>query len=130
MYIQRHLEQQILDASRYYPVVMVCGQRQVGKSTMLNHIKEPERRYVTLDDGNARRLASNDPALFFETYGFPLLIDEFQRVPSILLEMKKIVDQKTLNGEDQQRNVLAHRFAEVSDDAGRFRIPGRPCRYF
>lgn len=100
MYIQRHLEAQILNASKYYPVVMVCGQRQVGKSTMLNHIKEPERRYVTLDDGNARRLASTDPALFFETYGYPLLIDEFQRVPSILLEMKKIVDQKALNGED------------------------------
>ena len=100
MYIQRHLEHQILEASRYYPVVMVCGQRQVGKSTMLNHIKEPGRRYVTLDDGNARRLAANDPALFFETYGAPLLIDEFQRVPSILLEMKKIVDQKALTGED------------------------------
>ena len=100
MYIQRHLEQQILDASKYYPVVMVCGQRQVGKSTMLNHIKEPNRRYVTLDDGNARRLAETDPALFFETYGYPLLIDEFHRVPSILLEMKKLVDQKALNGED------------------------------
>lgn len=100
MYIQRHLEKQISEASRYYPVVMVCGQRQVGKSTMLNHIKEPERRYVTLDDGNARRLAATDPALFFETYGYPLLIDEFQRVPSILLEMKKIVDQKALDGED------------------------------
>lgn len=100
MYIQRHLEEQILNASQYYPVVMVCGQRQVGKSTMLNHIREPERRYVTLDDGNARRLASTDPALFFETYGYPLLIDEFQRVPSILLEMKKIVDQKALDGED------------------------------
>lgn len=100
MYIQRHLEEQILKASKYYPVVMVCGQRQVGKSTMLNHIREPERRYVTLDDGNARRLASTDPALFFETYGYPLLIDEFQRVPSILLEMKKIIDQKALDGED------------------------------
>ena len=100
MYIERHLEEQILNASQYYPVVMVCGQRQVGKSTMLNHIREPERRYVTLDDGNARRLASTDPALFFETYGYPLLIDEFQRVPSILLEMKKIVDQKALDGED------------------------------
>lgn len=100
MYIQRHLEDQILKASKYYPVVMVCGQRQVGKSTMLNHIREPERKYVTLDDGNARRLASTDPALFFETYGYPLLIDEFQRVPSILLEMKKIIDQKALNGED------------------------------
>lgn len=100
MYINRHLEEQILNASQYYPVVMVCGQRQVGKSTMLNHICEPERRYVTLDDGNARRLASTDPALFFETYGYPLLIDEFQRVPSILLEMKKIVDQKALKGEN------------------------------
>ena len=100
MYIQRHLENQILNASRYYPVIMVCGQRQVGKSTMLNHIKEPDRRYVTLDDGNARRLAIQDPALFFETYGSPLLIDEIQRVPSLLLEMKKIVDEKALAGED------------------------------
>lgn len=100
MYIQRHLENQIREASKYYPVVMVCGQRQVGKSTMLNHMKEAERRYVTLDDGNARRLAERDPELFFETYGYPLLIDEFQRVPSILLEMKRIVDQKALNGED------------------------------
>ena len=90
----------MLKYSRYYPVVMVCGQRQVGKSTMLNHIKEPERRYVTLDDGNARRLARDDPALFFETYGYPLLIDEFQRVPSLLLEMKKIVDRKAMEGED------------------------------
>lgn len=100
MYIQRHLESQIREASKFYPVVMVCGQRQVGKSTMLNHIKEKERRYVTLVDGNARRLAEKDPALFFETYGFPLLIDEFQRVPSILLEMKRIVDKKALEGED------------------------------
>lgn len=33
MYIERHLEGQIRNASRYYPVVMVCGQRQMGKST-------------------------------------------------------------------------------------------------
>ena len=79
---------------------MVCGQRQVGKSTMLYHIKEAERKYVTLDDANARRLAETDAALFFETYGFPLLIDEFQRVPSLLLEMKHIVDEKALKGED------------------------------
>ncbi len=100
MYIARHMEQQILQASRDYPVVMVCGQRQVGKSTMLNHIRQPNRRYVTLDDGNARRLALTDPALFFETYGWPLLIDEFQRAPSILLEMKRIVDERGLAGED------------------------------
>ena len=100
MYIRRHMEDQIVEASRYYPVIMVCGQRQVGKSTMLHHLKEDHRRYVTFDDGNARRIAAQDPALFFETYGYPLLIDEFQRVPSILLEMKKIVDAKALAGED------------------------------
>jgi len=100
MYIKRHLEQEVLKASENYPVVMVCGQRQVGKSTMLNHIKESDRKYVTLDDINARRLAENDIGLFFETYGTKLLIDEFQRVPSILLEMKRIVDEKALNGED------------------------------
>ena len=100
MFIQRHLEKQIEKASQYYPVVMVCGQRQVGKSTMLNHMRGKERRYVTMDDGNARRLAEQDPALFFETYGYPLLIDEFQRVPSVLLEMKRIVDKKALEGED------------------------------
>ena len=100
MYIHRHLESEVLKASANYPVVMVCGQRQVGKSTMLNHIKEPDRKYVTLDDINARRLAEKDVGLFFETYGTKLLIDEFQRVPSILLEMKRIVDEKALRGED------------------------------
>lgn len=100
MYIFRHMEEQILKATKYYPVVMVCGARQVGKSTMLNHIKESGRRYVTLDDANARRLAEQDPALFFETYGYPLLIDEFQRVPSLLIEMKRLIDLRALDGED------------------------------
>ena len=100
MYIKRQLENEVIKASKNYPVVMVCGQRQVGKSTMLNHIKEADRKYVTFDDINARRLAETDVGLFFETYGTKLLIDEFQRVPSILLEMKRIVDEKALKGED------------------------------
>ena len=100
MYIRRHMEEQILQASNDYPVVMVCGQRQVGKSTMLYHIKDPKRNYVTLDDRNARRIAETDPLLFFETYTPPLLIDEIQRVPDLLLEIKRIVDEKALRGEN------------------------------
>ncbi len=100
MYVRRTLERDFLDAAAFYPVLALCGQRQVGKSTMLNAIKEKDRRTVTLDDSNARRLAENDPELFFETYGHKLIIDEFQRVPGLLLEIKKIVDQKTLSGEE------------------------------
>ena len=53
-YIDRTMKKYILDASKNYPIVMVCDQRQVGKSTMLNHIKEANRKYVSLDDRNAR----------------------------------------------------------------------------
>lgn len=100
MYIQRAIESTVLKASQQYPVILVCGQRQVGKSTMLNHIKEPTRRYVSFDDRAARRLAETDPVLFFETYGYPILIDEFQKVPSILETIKDIVDHLGYEGKE------------------------------
>ena len=84
------LKKSILEATKEYPVIMVYDQRQVGKSTMLNHIKEKTRRYVSFDYRNVRRLAETDPALFFEAYGYPILIDEFQKVPSILETIKDI----------------------------------------
>lgn len=137
MYIERHIKEQILLASKDYPVVMLCGQRQVGKSTLLNHIKEPERKYVTLDDINARRLAETDPTLFFETYGTPILIDEFQRVPSILSEIKRIVDKKALADEDNSGmfwltgSQKFHMMKNVSESlAGRiaiFNLAGLSC---
>lgn len=102
MYISRNIEQSILNATKQYSVIMVCGQRQVGKSTMLNHIKENNRRYVSFDDITARRLAENDTDLFFDTYGDFLIIDEFQRVPSIFLKIKDIVDKKSYAGENNK----------------------------
>ena len=101
MYIRRHMERQLLKAAEHNPVLIVCGQRQVGKSTMLCHIKEEKRRYVTLDDAKALNLALKDSALFFETYGNCLLIDEIQRAPQLLLEIKRIVDGEKLNGKSE-----------------------------
>lgn len=99
-YIKRAMERSIIKASTQYPVVIVCGQRQTGKSTMLRHLAEPDRVCVSFDKLETRTLAENDPALFFETYGHKLLIDEFQRVPSILLAIKDIVDNAQYNGEN------------------------------
>lgn len=96
IYLKRHLEQEVKKAGKFYPVVLVCGQRQVGKSTMLYNIKDKNRNYISLDDNAIRRLAKNDPELFLETYKSPLIIDEFQRVPNILLSIKKIIDEKSL----------------------------------
>ncbi len=99
-YIKRQMEKTIHELSEQFPVVMVCGQRQTGKSTMLRHIASDDRKYITFDDMAARNLAKKDPKLFFETYGTKLIIDEFQRVPEILLEIKRIIDEKTYSGED------------------------------
>lgn len=99
MYIKRSIEKTVINLAKQYPVIMLCGQRQVGKSTVLNHIKG-KMKYITFDDLNAKRLAKTDPSLFFETYGYPILIDEFQKEPSILEEIKKIVDAKALKNEN------------------------------
>ena len=95
-YIKRHLEKEIIKASKTYPVVMVCGQRQVGKTTMLYNIKSKKTGYITLDDASVRRLAKNDPELLLDNYDTPLIIDEFQRAPKILLTIKKFIDESKL----------------------------------
>lgn len=102
MYINRHLEQKVIRASAQYPVILVCGARQTGKATMLRHLGGSSRGYVSLDNTRIRRIAEQDPELFFATYPPPLLIDAFQRVPSILLEMKYIVDQMAMDGKDNR----------------------------
>ena len=52
-YISRHLEKVILEVTKEYPVVLVTGPRQVGKTTMLQKLMEgTDRAYVSLDDLN------------------------------------------------------------------------------
>ena len=61
-YIIRELEQVVLEVSKEYPVVILTGPRQVGKTTMLQKLMQgSERNYVTLDDLNERTLAQSDP---------------------------------------------------------------------
>ena len=64
MYLSRTLESAFLDASTQFPVLLLTGPRQVGKTTLLQHLCGKERRYVTLDDLTLRELASEDPVLF------------------------------------------------------------------
>lgn len=97
MYL-RTLSQTILSISESFPVLMLTGPRQVGKTTLLEMCAQGTRAYVTLDDLDARHLAQTDPALFLQTWQPPLIIDEIQYAPQLLSAIKMAVDRDKRNG--------------------------------
>ncbi|MHB1000033.1 MAG: ATP-binding protein [Armatimonadota bacterium] len=92
MYLHRTLESFARSAAEQFPVLLVTGARQVGKTTMLKHMSEPERTYVSLDDTLLLELAKRDPILFLQRFRPPLLIDEIQYAPELLPYIKMEVD--------------------------------------
>ncbi len=99
MYIRRHLENTVIDMSKAFPVVLVTGPRQVGKTTMLKKIASSSRKYVSLDNPMVRDTAKNDPGLFLQRYQPPVLIDEIQYAPELLSFIKIYVDEHKKKGD-------------------------------
>ncbi len=99
MYIPRSAEDTVRKIAETFPVLLVTGPRQVGKTTLLERLAEPERKIVTLDDPDIRHLAGNDPALFLQRYTPPVLIDEIQYAPGLLPYIKMAADRSGRNGD-------------------------------
>ncbi len=99
-YISRNLEKVVSEVTKEYPVVLVTGPRQVGKTTMLQKLMEgTERSYVSLDDLNERNLAKTDPELFLQLHKPPVLIDEVQYAPELFTYIKLHVDRNHKPGD-------------------------------
>lgn len=90
-------------ASRY-PAVTLFGPRQSGKTTLAK-MCFPDYAYANLEHLGTRELAANDPDAFFRRFPPPVILDEVQRVPSIVSQVQVLVDE--------------HR-----DDMGRFILTG------
>jgi predicted AAA+ superfamily ATPase len=95
---KRTLRKVIQQINQSFPVLLITGPRQVGKTTLLEVCKESHRHYVTLDDLDVRQIAQQDPALFFQMYPTPLIIDEVQYVPQLFSYIKMIVDKEKKKG--------------------------------
>ena len=126
-YIKRDLEPVIEKLTKQYPVILLTGPRQTGKTTMLLRLMAGSARtYVTLDDLTARALAKNDPPMFFQLYKPPVLIDEVQYAPELFSYIKILVDKNQTAGDfwltgsqifklmDGVRESLAGRVAVLS----------------
>ena len=98
-------------------MVLVTGARQVGKTTMLQHLLPGDFRYVTLDDPRAGVLAREDPALFFDANRLPVAVDEVQRVPGLFQQVKFLVDQSPEMG-----RVVLTGSPDLPPHAGRQRV--------
>lgn len=96
MYIKRHVEETILDATKSFPGIVIYGPRQVGKSTTISMLFGSQIPMVTLDDMDDRILATENPKLFLERYGWPVIIDEIQKAPNLLDEIKIRIDKQRL----------------------------------
>ena len=124
MYIKRAIEESVLKISKTFPVLLVTGPRQVGKTTMLKQLADETRRYVSLDDPDIRNMALSDPALFMQRFTPPVLIDEIQYAPQILPYIKMNVDKSGKKGEYWLTGSQAfHMMKNVSESlAGRVGI--------
>lgn len=98
--INRTISKHIEESLSLYPVIVITGARQVGKSTLANTFKEKYNfNYVSLDDIDNRRMAIEDPKLFIQFHGYPLIIDEVQYAPQLLEVIEAICNQARLSNE-------------------------------
>lgn len=99
MYVARTLESFVSKAAEQFPVVLLTGARQVGKTTLLRHLSQENRTYVTLDDPLVLSLAKTEPALFLQRFPPPVLIDEVQYAVELLPHIKMAVDRAQRPGQ-------------------------------
>jgi hypothetical protein len=98
-HIERTLAPTIKQVSGSFPVLLLTGPRQVGKTTLLEDCMAGNRSYVTLDDLEQRDLAQSDPALFLQKHQPPVMIDEVQYAPQLFSVIKIAVDRNKQPGQ-------------------------------
>ncbi len=90
-YIARQLAPVLLNASRYFPAVVVTGPRRAGKTTLLRKVF-PQTRYVLLEDPDIQGRVRSDPRAFLEDLQPPVLFDEIQNAPELLAYVRTLID--------------------------------------
>ena len=88
----RLIKARIAEALADTPVVLLTGPRQAGKTTLVCQLADPDMRYLTLDDELTLLAAREDPVGMVRGLD-RAVIDEIQRVPQLLLAIKKSVDE-------------------------------------
>ena len=92
MWIEREISQEISKIAASFPVVVVIGPRQVGKTSMIERTFS-SLNYVSLDVAAHAEMAETRPDDFLRQYPPPLILDEIQYAPAFFRQIKTYVDQ-------------------------------------
>jgi hypothetical protein len=99
----RHLPRLLEDGFRrsqeVFPVIVVTGAGQTGKSTLVRRLElSSQHTYLTLDDVLLRDEAKRDPELLLDR-GERLVVDEVQHAPNLPLAIRRRVVERRLRGQ-------------------------------
>ncbi|WP_457664997.1 ATP-binding protein [Thiolapillus sp.] len=97
-YIPRNAESCLQHLASGYPVVVVTGPRQSGRSTLVRHVF-PEHHYVSLEDLDQREFAETDPRGFLKQFSGGAILDEAQHCPALFSYLQTRVDEQQQPGE-------------------------------
>ncbi len=106
MFIERNIKDTFERINSFFPVVLLIGARQVGKSTFLRKIAEPRRKYVSLDPLDVQKQAREDPRLFLSNNPVPVIFDEIQNVPELLPYIKTLVDEARITSPGKAKGMF------------------------
>lgn len=129
MYYERAIEPTIRKINETFPVLIVTGPRQVGKTTLLTKMAEADRKIVSLDHPTIRAFARSEPELFLQRYAPPVLIDEIQYVPELLEYIKVYIDREKRCGDfwltgSQTFRMMKHITESLAGRAGIVQMTG------
>lgn len=98
MYIPRYLAGTVKRAMISFPVVLVTGARQTGKTTLLRTEFGESHEYISLERPDVRNRALADPVGFFAQYTRPLILDAIQYAPELLHYIKELIEPERKPG--------------------------------
>ncbi len=90
--LRRNLERKINELLDYFPVVIILGVRQCGKTTLAKMLR-PDWRYFDLERSRDYEFVTRDFEFFIKEHPHSIIIDEAQRYPVLFQELRSVVDR-------------------------------------